>query len=88
MIPPEVARLKTENGLIRVDPETVKVGDLLVVKPGERLPVDGIVTDGFSLLDTSSLTGESLPKAAEPGVQVFAGCINKTGLITIEAVNT
>lgn len=85
---PEVARLKTENGLIRVDPETVKVGDLLVVKPGERLPVDGIVTDGFSLLDTSSLTGESLPKAAEPGVQVFAGCINKTGLITIEAVNT
>lgn len=85
---PEVARLKTENGLIQVDPETIKVGDILVVKPGERLPVDGIVTDGSSLLDTSSLTGESLPKTAEPGVQVLAGCINKTGLITLEATNT
>lgn len=85
---PEVARLKTENGLIEVDPETIKVGDILVVKPGERLPVDGIVIDGSSLLDTSSLTGESLPKVAEPGVQVLAGCINNTGLITLEATNT
>ncbi len=85
---PEVARLKTENGLMQVDPETIKVGDILVVKPGERLPVDGIVTEGSSLIDTSSLTGESLPKTAEPGVQVLAGCINKTGLITLEATNT
>lgn len=85
---PEVARLKTQNGLIEVDPEAIKVGDILVVKPGERLPVDGIVIDGSSLLDTSSLTGESLPKIVESGVQVLAGCINKTGLITLEATNT
>lgn len=85
---PEVARLKTENGLVEVDPETIKVSDILVVKPGERLPVDGIVIDGSSLLDTSSLTGESLPKTVEPGIQVLAGCINKTGLITLEATNT
>ncbi len=85
---PEVARLKTEDGLIQVEPETIKVNDILVVKPGERIPVDGLVTEGSSLVDTSSLTGESLPMTAEPGVHVFGGCVNKTGLITIEATNT
>lgn len=85
---PEVATLKTENGSIQVNPETIKVGDILLVKPGERLPVDGIVIEGYSLVDTSSLTGESLPKTVEPGIQVLAGCINKTGLITLEATNT
>jgi Cd2+/Zn2+-exporting ATPase len=82
---PDYANLKTAAGLRRVSPETVRVGDLIVVKPGEKIPLDGVVVEGFSALDTSALTGESLPRDVAPGSAVLSGSINKSGLLTIEA---
>jgi Cd2+/Zn2+-exporting ATPase len=67
-----------------VSPETVGIGDLIVVKPGEKIPLDGVVAEGFSALDTSALTGESLPRDVEKGSAVLSGSINKSGLLTIE----
>jgi Cd2+/Zn2+-exporting ATPase len=83
-IRPDYANLKTAAGLERVSPETVRVGDRIVVKPGEKVPLDGVVTEGFSALDTSALTGESLPRDVEQGSEVLSGSINKNGLLTIE----
>jgi Cd2+/Zn2+-exporting ATPase len=83
-IRPDYANLKTAAGLERVSPETVRVGDLIVVKPGEKIPLDGVVVEGFSALDTSALTGESLPRDVEQGSAVLSGSINKNGLLTIE----
>jgi Cd2+/Zn2+-exporting ATPase len=83
-IRPDYANLKTAAGLERVPPETVRVGDLIVVKPGEKIPLDGLVADGFSALDTSALTGESMPRDVEKGSAVLSGSINKSGLLTIE----
>lgn len=85
---PESASLKTSEGIVKISAQDVKVGDILAVKPGERIPVDCTVVDGTSFIDTSSLTGESLPKTAEPGIQVLGGCINKTGLLTLRAAST
>jgi Cd2+/Zn2+-exporting ATPase len=82
---PDYANLKTAAGLQRVSPETVRMGDLVVVKPGEKIPLDGVVVEGFSALDTSALTGESLPRDVEKGDAVLSGSINKSGLLTIEA---
>ncbi|MDR1530689.1 MAG: cadmium-translocating P-type ATPase [Clostridiales bacterium] len=83
-IRPDFANLKTGGEIRRVSPEEVKVGDFIVVKPGEKIPLDGAVTDGRSALDTSALTGESLPRDVEPGSEVMSGSINKSGLLTIE----
>jgi Cd2+/Zn2+-exporting ATPase len=83
-IRPDYANLKTAEGLRRVSPETVRTGDLIVVKPGEKIPLDGVVVEGFSALDTSALTGESLPRDVEKGSAVLSGSINKSGLLTIE----
>jgi Cd2+/Zn2+-exporting ATPase len=83
-IRPDYANLKTAAGLRRVSPETVRIGDLIVVKPGEKIPLDGVVAEGFSALDTSALTGESLPRDVEKGSAVLSGSINKSGLLTIE----
>jgi Cd2+/Zn2+-exporting ATPase len=83
-IRPDYANLKTAAGLERVSPETVRVGDLIVVKPGEKIPLDGVVVEGFSALDTSALSGESLPRDVERGSAVLSGSINKNGLLTIE----
>jgi Cd2+/Zn2+-exporting ATPase len=83
-IRPDYANLKTITGLQRVSPEAVRIGDLIVVKPGEKIPLDGLVLEGFSALDTSALTGESLPRDVEPGSAVLSGSINKSGLLTIE----
>jgi Cd2+/Zn2+-exporting ATPase len=83
-IRPDYANLKTAAGLERVSPETVRIGDLIVVKPGEKIPLDGVVVDGFSALDTSALSGESLPRDVERGSEVLSGSINKSGLLTIE----
>ncbi|MDR2432991.1 MAG: cadmium-translocating P-type ATPase [Treponema sp.] len=80
----DYANLKTATGLERVSPETVGIGDLIVVKPGEKIPLDGVVVEGFSALDTSALTGESLPRDVEKGSAVLSGSINKSGLLTIE----
>ncbi|MDR1637343.1 MAG: cadmium-translocating P-type ATPase [Treponema sp.] len=83
-IRPDYANLKTATGLERVSPETVGPGDFIVVKPGEKIPLDGVIVEGFSALDTSALTGESLPRDVEPGSAVLSGSINKSGLLTIE----
>ncbi|WP_081372237.1 heavy metal translocating P-type ATPase [Dehalococcoides mccartyi] len=80
---PDYANLKTDKGLEKVSPDQVKVGDTIIVKPGEKIPLDGEIIDGQTLLDTSALTGESVPRSAKPGEQVLAGMISKTGLLTI-----
>ncbi|MDR0671341.1 MAG: cadmium-translocating P-type ATPase [Oscillospiraceae bacterium] len=83
-IRPDFANLVTPNGTERVSPEDVSVGDFIVVKPGEKVPLDGAVAEGRSALDTSALTGESLPRDVSPGDEVLSGSINKSGLLTIE----
>lgn len=85
---PEHASLKTDSGIVRIGSESVQPGDLLIIRPGEKVPVDAVVTDGTSLIDTSSLTGESVPKPVGPGDDVLGGTINKSGLLTVKAVNT
>lgn len=82
-IRPPFANLKEGGGLRKVGPETVKPGDLIVVKPGEKIPLDGVVVLGCSVLDTQALTGESFPRNAEPGGEVLSGSINMSGLLEI-----
>lgn len=84
-IRPEIAHRKHGDEIQDIAVEDVQIGDLLVVQPGERIPVDGVVVNGFSSLDTSALTGESVPRAAVEGDTVLAGCINLNGLLTIQA---
>lgn len=83
-IRPDYANLKVNNDLKRVSPEEVNVGDFIVVKPGEKVPLDGKISEGKSMVDTSALTGESVPREVEPGNEVLSGFINKNGLLTIE----
>jgi Cd2+/Zn2+-exporting ATPase len=83
-IRPDFARLKTDDGILKVSPEEVGAGEVIIVKPGEKIPLDGVITEGRSALDTSALTGESLPRDVEPGAEVLSGSINKSGLLTIE----
>lgn len=84
-IAPDFANVEDDEGnLVQVDPATVAVGDVIVVKPGERVPLDGEVVEGKSQLDTSALTGESVPTVVEPGVAAISGCINMTGVIRVK----
>ncbi|MBO3651728.1 MULTISPECIES: heavy metal translocating P-type ATPase [Bacillus] len=83
-IRPEYANVKTENGMTAVPPQDVKVGQVIVVNPGERIPLDGKVLSGSSMVDTSALTGESVPRKAEPGQDVMAGFMNQNGVLHIE----
>ena len=80
----EYANLKTSNGVQQVAPEEVKVGDILVVKVGEKIPLDGVVVQGHSLLDTSSLTGESVPREVLENQEVLAGVVNLTEILEIK----
>lgn len=82
-IRPDYANVEREGELVEVDPEEVQVGDIIVVKPGERVPLDGVVTDGSSSLDTAALTGESLPREVSQGSEIISGCVNMTGLLHI-----
>ena len=82
-IRPDTANLETENGLEEVDPEDVTVGSVIVVKPGERVPLDGTVLEGSSTLDTAALTGESLPRSIRVGDDIISGCVNLTGLLRV-----
>ncbi len=82
-IKPEFANLLVNGVVDRVDPEIVKVGDTIIVKAGEKIPLDGVITDGSSFLDTSALTGESVPKKVGKPDPVLSGMINQTGVITI-----
>ena len=83
-IRPDYANVKRENEVLKVSPEEVKIGELIVVKPGEKVPLDGVIIEGKSMLDTSSLTGESIPQDVNVGDNVLSGCINKNGLLTIK----
>ncbi|MDL2281322.1 cadmium-translocating P-type ATPase [Selenomonadales bacterium OttesenSCG-928-I06] len=83
-IRPDFANVLRDDKLIQVDPEEVKVNDIIVVKPGERVPLDGIVTEGYSSLDTSALTGESVPREVQTGHEVISGCINQSGILNIK----
>ena len=83
-IAPDYANIEGENGeLEQVDPDEVAVGSVIVVKPGERVPIDGTIIEGATLLDTAALTGESVPRHAGTGADVISGCINMTGLIKV-----
>ena len=83
-IRPDYANVERENGQLEaVDPDEVEVGTIIVVKPGEKIPIDGEVVEGSSTLNTSALTGESLPREVESGDEVISGCINMTGLLHI-----
>ncbi|ANF97142.1 heavy metal translocating P-type ATPase [Paenibacillus bovis] len=83
-IRPDYANIQTEDGTIQVSPEAVQIGDHMIIKPGEKVPLDGIVIEGSSMLDTSALTGESVPREVAPGKEVLGGCINKNGLLTVK----
>ena len=83
-IRPDYANIEKDGKLIQVDPEDVKIGDTIIVKPGERVPLDGKIIKGSSTLDTSALTGESMPREVEAGMEVISWCINQTGILTIQ----
>lgn len=82
-IRPDYANIERDGKLEQVDPDDVAVGDLIVIKPGEKIPLDGVVLDGASAVDTAALTGESLPRDVEPGDDVISGCINQSGLLRV-----
>lgn len=83
-IRPDYANIEKNGKLEKVDPEEVSIGDQIIVKPGEKIPLDGIVEKGESMLDTSALTGESVPRKAMKGDTVLSGCINKNGILTVK----
>lgn len=83
-IRPEYANLEKDGTVEEVDPEEVKTGDIIVIKPGERIPLDGTVVSGTSSIDTSALTGESVPRTVREGGEVISGCINETGLLKVK----
>lgn len=82
-IRPDYANIEREGSLIRVAPEEVPVGSIIVVQPGEKVPLDGVITEGSSSLNTSALTGESLPRDAKEGDEIISGCINMTGVLRV-----
>ena len=82
-IRPDYANIEQDGKLEKVDPDEVEVGTIIVVQPGEKIPIDGMIEDGNSTLNTSALTGESLPRDAKVGDEVISGCINMTGVLKI-----
>ena len=85
-IRPDYANVEQDGELVQVDPDEVEIGTVILVKPGEKIPIDGIVVEGASSLNTSALTGESLPREAKEGDEVISGCINMTGLLKIRTM--
>ena len=83
-IRPDYANIEVDGQLQQVDPEEVSVGDAIVIKAGERIPLDGVVLEGTSTLDTAALTGESLPRRVQPGDDVVSGCVNLSGLLKVQ----
>ena len=82
-IRPDYANIERDGKLEKVDPDEVEIGSVIVVQPGEKIPIDGVVTEGKTTLNTSALTGESLPREVAPGDEVISGCINMTGVLKI-----
>lgn len=87
-IRPDYANLKTADTVRKVSPEEVDIGDIILVKPGEKVPLDGQVIEGISMVDTSALTGESVPRNVKPGQEVLSGFININGLITVKVTKS
>ncbi|MEF3356222.1 heavy metal translocating P-type ATPase [Paenibacillus sp. GYB006] len=87
-IRPDYANVETDQGTRKISPEQVEIGNVIIVKPGERVPLDGIVISGTSMLDTSALTGESLPREAEPGSEMLSGFVNLNGVLKIEVTKS
>lgn len=83
-IRPDYANIEQDGQLIKTDPEEVEVGTIIIVQPGEKIPIDGVVAEGTTTLDTSALTGESVPRQVTVGDQVISGCINTTGTVKIQ----
>ena len=83
-IRPDYANVKRNGEILKVNPEEVKIGETIIVKPGEKVPLDGTIIKGTSMLDTSSLTGESLPREVKENDEILSGCINQNGLLEIE----
>ena len=83
-IRPDYANVKKDDELVKVDPDEVQIGDIIVIKAGEKIPLDGKVIEGSSMIDTSALTGESVPREVEVGSDILSGCININGVITAE----
>ena len=83
-IRPDYANIEREGRLEQVDPDEVAVGSMIVVQPGEKVPIDGVILEGNSDLNTSALTGESLPREAHAGDEIISGCINMTGVLKIQ----
>ena len=83
-IRPDYANVKRGEALVRIDPDELRVGDIVIIKAGEKVPLDGKVIEGDSMLDTSALTGESVPREISPGSDILSGCINLNGLLTVE----
>lgn len=83
-IRPDYANVEKDGQLVKVDPDEVAVGTVIVVQPGEKVPIDGVVLEGRSTLETAALTGESLPREVEPGTEVISGCINQSGVLKIK----
>ena len=87
-IRPDYANIKKDGEIVKVHPDTLHPGDTIFVKPGEKIPLDGVVTEGVSMLDTSALTGESVPRKAEVSDTVLSGCVNQTGFLTVKVTKT
>lgn len=83
-IRPDYANIENDGKLEKVDPDEVEVGSIIVVQPGEKVPIDGVIVEGNSSLNTSALTGESLPRSAKAGDEIISGCINMTGVLKIK----
>ena len=83
-IRPDYANIVQDGKIVQVDPEDVQPGTVIVVEPGERVPLDGVVESGTSSLDTSALTGESVPRSVRPGSDVISGCINQSGVLYVK----
>ncbi len=80
---PEYANIEEEGVLQQVDPDDVEVGSIIVIKPGERIPLDGVIVEGESLIDTAALTGESVPRSAKAGDEIISGCVNGSGTLKV-----
>lgn len=83
-IRPDYANIEEDGKIEQVDPDDVEIGTIIIVKPGEKIPIDGVIVEGSSTLNTSALTGESVPRGAKEGDEVISGCVNLTGLLKIE----
>ncbi len=84
---PEYANVKREDGIEEVDPDEVQIGEIIVIKPGERVPLDGIVREGYSSLDTKAISGESMPRDLQPGDRIVSGCVNLNATLEVEVTS-